>query len=72
VLPISAGAIGRLPEIAVKLNGVSANTKPSSGRRSVMFHTPGPDCGWTRYRSAANWTLNRQKSTSSHAASISA
>ncbi len=41
VLPISAGAVGRLPPIAVKLNGVSANTKPSSGRSSLMFHMPG-------------------------------
>ena len=32
VLPISAGAVGRLPAIAVKLNGVTAYTKPSSGR----------------------------------------
>ena len=31
-LPISAGAVGRLPAIAVKLNGVTAYTKPSSGR----------------------------------------
>ena len=32
VLPISAGAVGRFPAIAVKLNGVIARTKPSSGR----------------------------------------
>ena len=32
VLPISAGAVGRLPAIAEKLNGVIATTKPSSGR----------------------------------------
>ena len=31
-LPIIAGALGRLPPIAVKLNGVTAYTKPSSGR----------------------------------------
>ena len=31
-LPISAGAPGRLPPIAVKLNGVTAYTNPSSGR----------------------------------------
>ena len=31
-LPSSAGADGRLPAIAVKLNGVIARTKPSSGR----------------------------------------
>ena len=40
VLPISAGAVGRLPAIAVKLNGVIATTKPSSGRWSNRFHTP--------------------------------
>ena len=32
VLPISAGAVERLPPIAVKLNGVTAYTNPSSGR----------------------------------------
>ena len=32
VLPISAGELGRLAPIAVKLNGVTAKTKPSSGR----------------------------------------
>jgi hypothetical protein len=32
VLPIRAGALGRFPAIAVKLNGVMAYTKPSSGR----------------------------------------
>ncbi len=32
VLPQSAGAVGRLPPIEVKLNGVTAKTKPSSGR----------------------------------------
>src|ERR1700760_1777430 len=31
VLPISAGAEGRLAAIEVKLNGVTAYTKPSSG-----------------------------------------
>ena len=41
VLPISAGAVGRFPAIAVKLNGVIARTKPSSGRWSKRFHTPG-------------------------------
>src|SRR5215211_7150725 len=43
VLPISAGLPGRLPAIAVKLNGVTANTNPSSGRYSIRFHTPGED-----------------------------
>ena len=32
VLPIKAGAVGRLPPMAVKLNGVTAKTKPSRGR----------------------------------------
>jgi hypothetical protein len=72
VLPISAGAVGRLPAIAVKLNGVSAKVKPSSGRRSVMFHTPGPLIGCSAYSRAANATLKRRKSISSHAESISA
>ncbi len=32
VQPISAGDVGRLPPIEVKLNGVTAKTKPSRGR----------------------------------------
>ena len=40
-LPSIAGADGRLPAIAVKLNGVIAATKPSSGRTSVEFQRPG-------------------------------
>jgi hypothetical protein len=28
------------------LNGVSANTKPSSGRSSLMFHMPGALFGY--------------------------
>tara|TARA_B100000686_G_C16060965_1_gene604638 strand:- start:46 stop:201 length:156 start_codon:yes stop_codon:yes gene_type:complete len=32
--PIMAGAVGRLPEIEVKLNGETAKTKPSRGRYS--------------------------------------
>ena len=43
VLPMSAGAVGRLPAIEVKLKGVMASTKPSSGRESIRFHTPGGD-----------------------------
>lgn len=31
VLPIGAGALGIFPAMAVKLNGVTANTKPSRG-----------------------------------------
>ena len=34
-LPIIAGAVGRLPAMLVKLNGVTAKTKPSSGRCST-------------------------------------
>ncbi len=34
VLPISAAVVGRLPPIAVKLNGVMARTKPSRPRWS--------------------------------------
>ena len=45
VLPMSAGAVGRLPPIAVKLNGVTAKTKPSSGRYSIRFQDPGPEKG---------------------------
>ena len=45
VLPISAGAVGRLPPIEVKLNGVTAKTKPSSGRYSSVFHMPGAETG---------------------------
>ena len=40
VLPMSAGAVGRLPAMAVKLNGLMAYTGPSSGRWSSRFHTP--------------------------------
>ena len=32
VLPMIAGAVGRLPAMEVKLNGVTAKTNPSSGR----------------------------------------
>ena len=45
VLPINAGALVRLPPIAVKLNGLTAKTKPSSGRYSIRFHTPGEESG---------------------------
>ena len=65
VLPISAGAVGRLPAIDVKLNGVIASTKPSSARSSMRFQTPGGEIGWSSLRWAAKCTLNRQKSTSS-------
>ena len=45
VQPMRAGAVGRLPPIAVKLNGVTAYTKPSSPRRSVWFHIPCEESG---------------------------
>src|SRR5438445_9871443 len=45
VLPISAALVGRLPPIAVKLKGVTAKTKPSSGRYSIRFHVPGEETG---------------------------
>ena len=44
-LPSRAGAVGRLPAIDVKLNGVIASTNPSSGRYSSRFHEPGADPG---------------------------
>jgi hypothetical protein len=45
VFPISAGELGRLAPIAVKLNGVTAKTKPSSGRYSMRFQTPVDETG---------------------------
>jgi hypothetical protein len=41
-----AGAVGRLPPIAVKLKGVTAKTKPSSGRNSSRFQKPRGEIGW--------------------------
>jgi len=35
VFPIKAGLVGRLPAMEVKLNGVTAKTKPSNGRYST-------------------------------------
>jgi hypothetical protein len=72
VLPMSAGAAGRLPAMAVKLNGVIAYTKPSSGRWSKRFQTPGDDCGCSPRIRSPNAALKRRKSISSQAASISA
>ena len=72
VLPISAGASGRLPAIAVKLNGVIARTKPSSGRWSIRFHTPALERGCSASTCRPKCTLNRRKSMNSAAASISA
>src|SRR4249919_1918530 len=45
VLPISAGLTVRLAPIAVKLKGLTAKTKPSSGRYSRRFQTPGDETG---------------------------
>jgi hypothetical protein len=45
VLPINAGLPVRLPPIAVKLNGLTAKTKPSSGRYSSLFQTPAEEIG---------------------------
>ena len=45
VLPISAALAGRLAPIAVKLNGETARTKPSSGRYSIRFQTPCDETG---------------------------
>ena len=58
--------------MAVKLNGETAKTKPSSGRYSMRFQTPGPETGCSSYILVMNQGLKRQKSTSSQAASISA
>src|SRR5919201_6415079 len=72
VLPIIAGAVGRFPAMAVKLKGVTAKTKPSSGRYSMRFHAPGEENGCSSYMRVMNHGLKRQKSVSSQAASISA
>ena len=45
VFPISAGLVGRLPAIDVKLNGVTAKTNPSRARYSTTFHIPCALCG---------------------------
>src|SRR5690554_120460 len=44
-LPIIATLEGRLAAIAVKLNGVMAYTKPSSGRCSTLFQIPLEEIG---------------------------
>ena len=72
VLPTIAGATARFPPIEVKLKGLIASTKPSSGRWSMRFHTPGDDTGCISRSCSAKWTFQRQKSISSQAASISA
>ena len=58
--------------MAVKLNGVMASTKPSSGRWSIRFHTPGLLIGCSASTCRPKATLKRRKSMSSHALSISA
>src|SRR5262245_32103447 len=45
VLPMSAGAVGRLPPMDVKLKGVIAYTKPSSGRYSSWFQAAPEEIG---------------------------
>ena len=45
VLPMSAGEVVRLAPIAVKLNGLTAKTNPSSARYSRRFQTPGEEIG---------------------------
>ncbi len=45
VFPISAGDVLRFAPIAVKLNGLIARTKPSSGRYSSRFQTPADEIG---------------------------
>jgi hypothetical protein len=40
-----AALLGKFPAIAVKLNGVKAYTKPSSGLYSILFQMPLADCG---------------------------
>ena len=72
VLPSSAGAVGRLAAIEVKLNGVMASTNPSSGRYSSRSHSPVTDDGCSASSRRAKCALYRQKSISSQAASISA
>src|ERR671918_376165 len=72
VLPISAALPGRFPAIAVKLNGETAKTNPSSGRYSIRFQTPGEESGCSAYTRVMNSTLKRKKSIVSHAESISA
>ena len=44
------GAVGRFPAMEVKLNGVMASTKPSSGRISVVLTNPSgltSGCSWS-------------------------
>ena len=43
--PAIAGLVGRLPAMEVKLNGVTANTNPSSGLYSIRFQASFVDSG---------------------------
>src|SRR5690606_18593666 len=47
-LPHMAGAEGKLPLIAVKLKGVTANTKPSKARYSIRLLKPSGEIGCWR------------------------
>ena len=69
---MSAGAVGRFAAIEVKLKGVTAKTKPSSGRYSSRFHWPGGERGWSSRIRSMKCGFQRQKSMISHAESISA
>ena len=71
-LPSMAGADDRLPPMAVKLNGLTAKMKPSSGRYSRRLLTPGLLIGCPATMSWEKRALKRKKSISSQAASISA
>ena len=42
---MSTGVMQRFDAIDVKLNGVTASTKPSKGRYSVWFSCPAPSFG---------------------------
>ena len=53
VLPMIAGAVGRLAPMDVKLNGVMAKTNPSSGRYSIRFQTPRSETGCSPYSRSA-------------------
>ena len=48
-LPISTGVMQRLEAMDVKLNGVTASTKPSSGRYSVWLICATPSFGCIEY-----------------------
>src|SRR5574338_576463 len=72
VLPISAAEVGRFAAMEVKLKGVTAKTKPSSGRYWTRFQTQGGERGCSSSIRYPQATLKRQKSMISQAESISA